>query len=38
VSQTLSAFGKTLGSAVGLPEDMLEKNISKGKVVRAALA
>jgi hypothetical protein len=38
VSQTLSAFGKTLGSAVGLPEDMLEKNISRGKVVRAALA
>jgi hypothetical protein len=38
VSQTLSAFGKTLGSAIGLPEDVLDQNIGKGKIVRAALA
>jgi Protein of unknown function (DUF1501) len=37
VNQTLSAFGKTLGSAVGVPEDVLDQNIGKGKVVRTAL-
>jgi uncharacterized protein (DUF1501 family) len=38
VNETLSAFGKTLGSAVGVPEDALDQNIGKGKVVRSALA
>jgi hypothetical protein len=37
VSETLSAFGKTLGRAVGLPQDVLEQNIGKGKVVQRAL-
>jgi hypothetical protein len=38
VNHTLSAFGKTLGFAVGVPEDVLDQNIGKGKIVRGALA
>jgi hypothetical protein len=35
---TLAAMGKTLGAAVGLPRDVLNTEISQGKVVEAALA
>jgi hypothetical protein len=31
-------MGKTLGAAVGLPRDVLNTEISQGKVVEAALA
>jgi hypothetical protein len=35
--ETLGAMGKTLGAAVGLPTSVLDQQISKGKVVSAAL-
>jgi hypothetical protein len=38
VAQTLASFGKTLGRAVGLPADVLEQNVDRGKVIAAALA
>lgn len=38
VNETLSAFGKTLGAAVGVSKDALEANIRGGKVLGAALA
>lgn len=38
VDQTLGAFGKTLGAALGVPQDILDQNILKGVVVPAALA
>lgn len=37
-AETLSAFGKTLGAAVGVSGEVLDKNISGGKIVTAALA
>lgn len=36
-NDTLGAMGKTLGAGLGLSDDLLEANISSGKVVRAAL-
>jgi hypothetical protein len=38
LEQTLGAMGKTLGAAVGLPEDVLNENITTGKIIGAALA
>lgn len=38
VNETLAAFGKTLGALVGVPQEVLDKSILKGKVVPAALA
>lgn len=37
-SDTLGAVGKTLGTALGVPSQALEDNITQGKVVSAALA
>jgi hypothetical protein len=37
-SETLSAMGKTLGRAVGMPVAALDEQIRGGKVVRAALS
>jgi uncharacterized protein (DUF1501 family) len=37
-NDTLGALGKTLGSALGLSTDVLDANISAGKIVKAALA
>jgi hypothetical protein len=37
-AETLSAMGKTLGAAVGLPQAALDTEISTGKIVTAALA
>ncbi|XYI01046.1 DUF1501 domain-containing protein [Sorangium sp. So ce1128] len=36
--ETLSAFGKTLGAMVGVPQAVLDQSITKGKIVTAALA
>jgi hypothetical protein len=37
-TETLAAMGKTLGAAVGLPGETLDRHIGGGKVVRAAIA
>jgi hypothetical protein len=36
-SDTLGAFAKTLGATLGIPSDVLDTNITRGKVVPAAL-
>jgi uncharacterized protein (DUF1501 family) len=36
-SDTLGAMGKTLGAGLGISRDLLEANVSSGKVVTAAL-
>jgi hypothetical protein len=36
-AETLAAMGKTLGAAVGVPRDLLDRTILGGKVVPAAL-
>ena len=36
--QTLGAVGKTLGRAVGVEQTVLDDQITRGKVVTAALA
>jgi hypothetical protein len=36
-TDTLGAFAKTLGAALGVPSDVLDANITTGKVVKAAL-
>jgi Protein of unknown function (DUF1501) len=36
-ADTLGAMGKTLGAAVGLDQAVLDQNITRGKIVRAAL-
>ncbi|WP_394825435.1 DUF1501 domain-containing protein [Pendulispora albinea] len=38
VHETLGAFGKTLARAVGVPQQVLDASIGKGKVVASALA
>jgi hypothetical protein len=38
VDHTLSAFGKTLGRALGVSEDVLDQHIAKGKAVSGTLA
>jgi uncharacterized protein (DUF1501 family) len=35
--ETLGALGKTLGAALGLPRDVLDQQIAKGKVVTSAV-
>jgi hypothetical protein len=37
VNETLSAYGKTLAAASGVPEDALKSSIGDGKVIRGAL-
>jgi hypothetical protein len=37
-SATLSAFAKTLGAALGVPQGVLDASITRGRVVAAALA
>ena len=37
-AETLAAMGKTLGAALGVPRDLLDRDILGGKVVPAALA
>ena len=37
-SATFGAMGKTLGAAVGLPQDNLDANVLAGKVIKGALA
>ncbi len=36
-AETLSAMGKTLGAALGMPRELLDKQITGGKPVAAAL-
>jgi hypothetical protein len=37
-ADTLGAFAKTLGASIGVSSDVLDQNITRGKVVAAALA
>jgi hypothetical protein len=37
-TDTLGAFAKTLGASLGIPRDVLDANITSGKIVAAALA
>ncbi len=37
-NESLSAWGKTLGTAVGVPQSVLDQNITLGKTVTAALS
>lgn len=38
LNDSLSAVGKTVAAAVGIPADLIETNIPQSKVIRAALA
>ena len=37
-TETLAAMGKTLGAAVGLPAETLDRHIGGGKIVTGAIA